>query len=592
MNPSTELSRRLVDELVALGVAEAVLCPGSRNAPLSFALHAADAAGRLRLHVRIDERTAAFLALGLARCSGRPVPVVCTSGTAAANLHPAMLEASHSGVPLLAVTADRPPEMIGTGANQTIVQPGLYGSAARLAVSLESGAELAALRARLRDAVAVSLGHGPDGPGPVHLNVPLAEPLVPDDSPDAPGAPIYAEQAGAVAPVDAEQSGAVAPVDAEQSGAVARMYAEQSGAVAPVDAEQSGAVARMYAEQSDFLPLDPDAPTLVIGGSVPVGVDVPKLPDGLPVIAEPSSPLWPSALRAGPWVLGAANGPPAPKQVVLHGRPTLHRAVTRLLADPSTSVYGVAGSNVAGWPTTVRAVGGLPGLNPPSAWCRRWADADGVAGAALEQALLPVTAPVGLRLAAAVLAALPDGAVLTLGSSNPVRDVALAARPRQGLTVLANRGVAGIDGTVSTAVGAALAHQAAGGGPGYALLGDLTLLHDTTGLVLGPDEPTPDLTIVVLNDVGGGIFSLLEQGAPEFAAGFERVFGTPHRVRLVELCAGLGVGHELITDLDQLPSALAGGGIRVAEVPAARSDLRAAHAALRDTVHRALDNTP
>jgi 2-succinyl-5-enolpyruvyl-6-hydroxy-3-cyclohexene-1-carboxylate synthase len=301
------------------------------------------------------------------------------------------------------------------------------------------------------------------------------------------------------------------------------------------------------------------------------------------VVAEPSSPLWPGALLAGPWLLDGPCGPPRPQQVVLHGRPTLHRAVTRLLADPSVRVYGVAGTSVAGWPRSVRAVGSLPPLNSPSAWCERWAAADKTAVDALEEAL--PRAPDGLRLAAALIAALPDGAVLTLGSSNPVRDVALAARPRQGLTVLANRGVAGIDGTVSTAAGAALAHQVKGGGAGFALLGDLTLLHDTTGLVIGPDEPRPDLTIVVLNDGGGGIFSLLEQGAPEYAAGFERVFGTPHQVRLAGLCASLGVPHRLVTDLAELPAALAPGlGIRVVEVPAERAGLRRGHADLRAAI--------
>jgi 2-succinyl-5-enolpyruvyl-6-hydroxy-3-cyclohexene-1-carboxylate synthase len=134
-----------------------------------------------------------------------------------------------------------------------------------------------------------------------------------------------------------------------------------------------------------------------------------------------------------------------------------------------------------------------------------------------------------------------------------------------------------------------LAHRRAGGGPGFALLGDLTLLHDTTGLVIGPDEPRPDLTIVVLNDVGGGIFSLLEQGAPEHAAGFERVFGTPHQVRIDGLCASLGVAHRLVTDLAELPSALVPvKGIRGVEVPAARAGLRDGHADLRAAVQRVL----
>ncbi|HZG91046.1 MAG TPA: thiamine pyrophosphate-dependent enzyme, partial [Pseudonocardia sp.] len=185
--------------------------------------------------------------------------------------------------------------------------------------------------------------------------------------------------------------------------------------------------------------------------------------------------------------------------------------------------------------------------------------------------------------------ALPDGALLVLGSSNPVRDVALAARPRPGLTVLANRGVAGIDGTVSTAVGAALAHP----GPSYALLGDLTLLHDTTGLVIGPDEPVADLALVVLNDRGGGIFHLLEQGGPAHAPAFERVFGTPHRVDLAALAAATGLPHVALgtgpADLDAAvaDAVAAAGGLRLVEVAAERSGLRTAHELLRKVVRDA-----
>jgi len=181
VNPSTAHATVIVDELVRHGITDAVLCPGSRSAPLAFALHAADAAGRLRLHVRIDERTAAFLALGLALRSGRPVPVVTTSGTAVANLHPAVLEASHAGVPLLLLTADRPPQLIGTGANQTIAQPGIFGDAVRLALrgapAVDPPRENGPWRAGIGRAVAAALG---TPPGPVHLNLPFAEPLVPD----------------------------------------------------------------------------------------------------------------------------------------------------------------------------------------------------------------------------------------------------------------------------------------------------------------------------------------------------------------------------------------------------------------------------
>jgi 2-succinyl-5-enolpyruvyl-6-hydroxy-3-cyclohexene-1-carboxylate synthase len=233
---------------------------------------------------------------------------------------------------------------------------------------------------------------------------------------------------------------------------------------------------------------------------------------------------------------------------------------------------------------TAHAVGSIPSLTPDPAWTKRWAEVDDAAATALDRALDDPAAPGGLRLARTLVAALPRGAQLVLGSSNPVRDVALAAVPRPDLTVLCNRGVAGIDGTVSTAIGAALVHD----GPAYALLGDLTLLHDTTGLVIGPDEPRPDLTIVVLNDAGGGIFGLLEQGAPEHAAAFERVFGTPHGVDLGVLCAATGTAHVRV-DVTEVAGALApASGIRLVEVQANRRELREGHARLRTAIDEAV----
>jgi 2-succinyl-5-enolpyruvyl-6-hydroxy-3-cyclohexene-1-carboxylate synthase len=190
----------------------------------------------------------------------------------------------------------------------------------------------------------------------------------------------------------------------------------------------------------------------------------------------------------------------------------------------------------------------------------------------------------GLDVARRLVAALPGGALLLLGSSNPIRDVALAARPRHGLTVLANRGVAGIDGTIATATGATLAH----GGPGYALIGDLTFLHDANGLLIGPDEARPDLAVVVANDDGGGIFGLLEQGAPEYADAFERVFGTPHGTDLAALCAAHHVPHIRVSP-DELTRAVdPAGGLRVVEVRTERSGLRALHDQIRDAVVMAL----
>jgi 2-succinyl-5-enolpyruvyl-6-hydroxy-3-cyclohexene-1-carboxylate synthase len=537
VNPSTTHARLVVDELVRCGVTDAVLCPGSRNAPLSFALHAADAAGRLRLHVRIDERTAGFLALGLALRSGRPVPVCTTSGTAVANLHPAVLEASYAGVPLLVLSADRPPDVIGTGASQTIQQAGLFGGSVRLAVN--GGIDGDRARSFVDRIVAAATGATGGPPGPAHLNLPFAEPLVPDG-------------AGA------------APPGRPGGGPWTR--------VPPT------------VRQAEPLPLDPSAPTLVVAGH--------GAPDGLldlpvPVVAEPASAAWPTAVRTGPWLLGTASPALRPAQVVVAGRPTLHRPVQRLLADPDVAVHvladphGMPWTDVAG---SVRAIGSLPPLHPDPSWTQRWRAADAAVADVLDKAFDDPAAPGGLRLARELVAALPAGAQLVLGSSNPVRDVALAAVPRPGLTVLANRGVAGIDGTVSTALGAALAHD----GPAYALLGDLTLLHDTTGLVIGPDEPRPDLTLVVLNDDGGGIFGLLEQGAPAYADAFERVFGTPHGVDLAALCAATGTGHTLVDVPDVAAALTPAPGLRVVEVRSGRRELREGHALLRAAVDAAV----
>jgi 2-succinyl-5-enolpyruvyl-6-hydroxy-3-cyclohexene-1-carboxylate synthase len=375
-------------------------------------------------------------------------------------------------------------------------------------------------------------------PGPAHLNLPFADPLVPDGHGEA-------------------------PAGRADGGPWTR--------VAPA------------VRQADPLPLDPSAPTLVIAGH---GAPDDLLDLPVPVVAEPASAAWPAAVRTGPWLLGASAAL-RPAQVVVAGRPTLHRSVQRLLADPGVAVHALADPRGMPWTDvagSVRAVGSLPPLRPDRSWTDRWRAADAAAADALDKALDDPAAPGGLRLARDLVAALPPGAQLVLGSSNPGRDVALAAVPRPDLTVLANRGVAGIDGTVSTAVGAALAHD----GPAYALLGDLTLLHDTTGLVIGPDEPRPDLTIVVLNDEGGGIFTLLEQGDPVHAAAFERVFGTPHGVDLAALCAATGTGHALVALPDLTEALVPAPGLRVVEVRADRRELREGHAQLRAAIDAAL----
>jgi 2-succinyl-5-enolpyruvyl-6-hydroxy-3-cyclohexene-1-carboxylate synthase len=293
-------------------------------------------------------------------------------------------------------------------------------------------------------------------------------------------------------------------------------------------------------------------------------------------------------LVAGAWLLGSPLLQRCrPEQVLVLGRPTLHRAVQRLLADPGLAVTvlaerpewtDVAGSAVAVG-TALRGTGA-----PDPEWLRCWQRADAAAADAVAALVAGCVEATGLQVARLLVPALPDGALLLLGSSNPIRDVALAARPRPGLTVLANRGVAGIDGAIGTATGAALAHR----GPAYALVGDLTFLHDANGLLAGPSEIRPDLTIVVANDDGGGIFGLLEQGAPEHAHAFERVFGTPHGADLAALCAAYRVPHARVSPAELADALPPAPGLRVLEVRVARTGLRALHERLRAAVAAAV----
>ena len=527
MNPSTALATVVVDELVRAGAREAVLSPGSRNAPLSFALHEADRAGRLRLHVRIDERTAGFLALGLAKASGLPVPVVTTSGTAAVNVHPAVVEADYSRVRLVVLTADRPEELRGVGANQTIDQVRLYGASVRffydLSVDTDAGPS------RWRTLVERAIAHGVDGP--VHLNVAFREPLVPDSDPDFPESLEPEPEVGRVVTGGRRDWG--------------------------------------------YLPLAAGGRTVVVAGDQALA-DARGLAEagGWPLLAEPSS-----GHRAGPNAIGTYRllldqlGEDI-ERVVVAGRPTLSRPVTRLLARDDVDVFRLRDDAMT--PSVTGA--------PTGDWLARWTTADAAARRAVSDVL--ATEPLcGPAVAAEVARAVPADGLLVAGSSSSVRDLDLTDPWVSAPTVLANRGASGIDGTVSTAVGAALGH----GGAAYALIGDLTLLHDSTGLVIGPDEPRPDLTIVVVNDDGGGLFTLLEQGAPEHAARFERVFGTPHGVDVEALCAATGTAYVRAGAVDELRVALgAPSGIRVVEVRTDRSRTRDLHDRLKAAVAEAL----
>jgi len=538
VNPSTAQARVVVDELIRGGVRDVVLCPGSRNAPLAFALADADRAGRLRLHVRIDERTAGFLAVGLALGSGRPVPIAMTSGTAVANLGPAVVEANYARVPLVILSANRPYELLGTGANQTMEQLGYFGTQVRSAVSLglaeDVAGKLDSLNAQWRSAtcrvLAAASGARTANAGPVQFDIPLREPLVPDADSD-PG-----------------------DVPAGRPDGRPWTYTPPAGFDQP-------------------LPIDLTPDTVVIAGH---GAAAHPNLAHLPTVAEPTAPRPATPLH--PLALTLVR----PQQVIMLGRPTLHRPVSALLADPEIPVYAlttgprwpdVSGNSMA---TGTRAeTSGAPDAD----WLRRCAEADAHVATVVREQLAAHPLTTGLHVAAEVVAALRPGDQLVLGASNPVRDAALVGLDCDGIVVRSNRGVAGIDGTVSTAIGAALAHDSRT----VALLGDLTFVHDASGLLIGPTEPTPqNLTIVVSNDNGGGIFELLEQGDPRFSDVSARVFGTPHDVDVGALCRAYHVqAHQI--EVGDLGAALGEPhqGMRVLEVKADRSSLRQLHAAIR-----------
>ena len=584
-NPSRALALVLVDELVRAGMTDACLAPGSRSAPLAMALAEHPA---VRLHVTIDERSAAFLALGLAKGSGRPAAVVSTSGTAAANFHPAVVEADHSGTPLIVLTADRPPELRQTGANQTIDQVKIYGAAVRwfaeVGVPEARPGSVAYWRSLAARAWASACGPRPGLGGPVHLNLSFRDPLVPVPEGDG-----FAYDLGG-RPDGRPWTEVRAP---------ARPLAEQ-------DLEHlAGGVAS--AERG-----------LVVVGDCRV--------DPAPVLAFAQAAGWPlvaeavSGLRTGPNAVSTYDAllrhdrfarAHRPDLVLRIGRTGTSRALGDLLgrqvgdAGDARDVRQVLIDPGSRWPDPERSLSLVveadPGLacadlakavvrREQTAWLASWLGAERVARGALDRALDEGERPTEPRTARDVAAGLPSGATLVAGSSMPVRDLDWFMAPRSGLRVLGNRGASGIDGFVSTTLGAALA-GGAGTGPTVALAGDLSMLHDQNGLLLARTEQPVDAVFVVVSNDGGGIFSFLPQAA--FPEHFERVFGTPHGVSFRVLAALHRCGYERVERAADLVPAVTGavgaGGVHIVEVPTDREANVADHQRAWQAVASALD---
>ena len=555
---NTAAARALVDALARAGVRDACVTPGSRSTPLTIAL-AEQSAIRPWLH--LDERSSAFFALGLARASGRPVALVCTSGTAAVNFHPAVVEADLSRVPLIVCTADRPLRLRNVGAPQTIDQVGLYGVSVRherdLPVPGFPDAPPAVFAEAARHAVEVSLG---PLPGPVHLNLPFDEPLIepPADHP-APTAATAVGPLPAMPAIPPEPGPLQAAAEAlnrserpvivagpESGGLPAEPIAALARALGaplladPLSGLRTGAHDRTHiVDAYDAFLRDPRAETLAPDCFLRFG-------------AAPTSKALNQFLV---WATDATH--------ILCDLPGSFRdpnAVTthRLTADAQSAADALT-----------EAVSSAR----DDAWLSQWRERDARAREALAAYALAAREPFEGRAVVELQRALLAGATLFAGNSMPVRDVdAFLTSDSKPLSVVSNRGANGIDGVVSSALG----HAAAGVGPVALLVGDLSLFHDLNGLWAGVRHGL-DLTVVVPNNGGSAIFHYLPQAAHGDV--FEEWFGTPSDVDFAAAARAYGASHCLLGDWEGLEGVLAGPGqgVRIVEVRTDRARNRELH---------------
>jgi 2-succinyl-5-enolpyruvyl-6-hydroxy-3-cyclohexene-1-carboxylate synthase len=595
--------RGLVDALVGGGVHEAVVCPGSRSTPLALALRAHPG---ITVRVLIDERSAGFFALGVAKAAGRPVAVLTTSGTAAANLLPAVVEASLGRVPLVLLTADRPAELRDRGAAQAIDQVRLFGTHAKWFAELPLFDGEAVTARHVCSVGARAVATAVAGPaGPVHLNVPFREPLVPD----GPLGPLLSH--GGVpggGPADGEEPTSVVTgprllVDADVERLARRLAAVERGLI--------------IAGPQD----DPAFPTAV--GRLAAALDWPILADPLSLVrCGPHDRARVVArgdqlLRPGPWrdahvpglVLRFGAMPTSkpvltlleeerPAQVVVDGdggwRDPAVLPTTFVHADASGTAHALADALGAG---EREAGGGRLRPIPPRGhrWLDGWLVADRTADRALRGWLARTTddgEPFEGAPFAHVADLLPDGGIVWAGSSMPVRDMDtwLPAGSR-AIRPLASRGANGIDGVVSAALGAAST-----GVPTVLVIGDIALLHDLSGLVAASRLGLA-ATIVVVNNDGGGIFSFLPQATaarPDagLPAHFEELFGTPHGIDLGPLVVALGAEHRAVTPAELQPAleaSVGAPGLQVIEVRTDRARNVALHREAAAAVAAALE---
>ncbi len=568
-DPGTALAgyvEAFVNGLVQAGVRHACACPGSRSTPLLLALRRHPA---VRLWMHLDERSAAFFALGIAKAGREPVAVVSTSGTAALNFAPAVAEARQGRVPLLVLTADRPHELRGVGANQTMDQIGLYGSAVKRFVELalpEGGAHLRRYAGATAARAAALAAATPAGP--VHVNMPFREPLVPAPRADA--------EAGAL-------------LDLAITHTERRPTPDQTVALLERLSLERGLI--VCGPQGD-----PDFPAVIAELAAALS---------MPVLADPLSQA-----RCGPHAREhvidgydaflrdpAVAGTLRPRVVLRFGATPTSRPLLEFLGD--ASIEQIVVTDEDGWndPTlsaaaalhtdarslceALLAAAAKGGRVGSPEWVERWR----IAAAAGREAVAETLSEEGVlsepQAVMRIAAALPDGATLFAGNSLPVRDIdGFFPRRRAAVRFLGQRGVSGIDGVVSAALGAA----AVGEGPLVLLIGDLSLYHDMNGL-LAAREREVNATVVLLNNDGGGIFSFLPQATA--VEHFEELFGTPHGLDFARVAELYGLAHARARDVASFDAALAGSlgsaGVQLIEVPSDREANAALHRRLWST---------
>jgi 2-succinyl-5-enolpyruvyl-6-hydroxy-3-cyclohexene-1-carboxylate synthase len=545
----------LVDEWIARGVRHAVVAPGSRSTPLALALTARP---ELAIHVFHDERSASFAALGLARATRMPAVLICTSGTAAAHFHAAVAEADLDEVPMIVCTADRPPELRDVAAPQAIDQNRLFGAMTRWFTDpgVPDNAMRGAWRSIARRSVWTATG---ERPGPVHLNLPFREPLV--------------GNAGKLPPLDSVATVAL--------GARLLAHADLAALAAELDSPRGVIVAGGGNYDGDAV--------LELAGSL-----------GWPVLADARSP----ARRDHPNVVGAfdalvrhprfaADHKPLvvlrvgflPASKVLSqwigssGAAIVHVHATAAWIDPDHVVRHRVVADVAAF---CRSLVGKAAGATGTPWLARWRRADDSAQASIDRHLavqIDLTEP---AVARAVVAAVPNGGALVVSSSMPIRDVEWFSRPRNSVSVFANRGANGIDGVISTAIGVALAEPSR---PVTLLIGDVAFLHDSNGLI-GLAERAANLTVVAVDNRGGGIFSFLPQAGALPTDRFEQLFGTPHTTDLAALAAAHGVPASTVATFDELHTAVAAAGSKVVVVRVGTD--RTANVKAHDALNRAI----